>query len=182
MANGPLFIALLLTLAKCCIGQSMCTLLSGEEQTRGEPVIFGQEVRVPDLNLRFIDAGTRTPISPKKVEVHYYWQWIMYPAAEHAWGAWADGQDRVRCEPAGRVEITVPAFTVKPRGWYSGKYTSFPWPKKPHFARIEIVIEFDRWAPRLMIDASDLNKYRGTTAIVRLPRAGRATVVFEQKK
>jgi hypothetical protein len=40
--NRPLLVSILLTLTGYSSGQNMCTLLPGEEQSRGQPVIFGQ--------------------------------------------------------------------------------------------------------------------------------------------
>jgi hypothetical protein len=177
--NPRLLVSVYVFLIGYASGQNMCTVLPGEEGTRGQPVVFGQEVPVPALNLRFLDEASGKPISPRTVTVHYYWQWIMYPATEHVWGAWADAEDRVRCEPAGQTQISIPPFTVKPRGWYNGKYTDFPWSKKPRFDRLEVVIEFDRWAPRLIIKEGELKRYKDALAILKLPRAGRAKVVFE---
>jgi len=175
-----LLVVAFLAMIGCAGGQNMCTALPGEEESRGQPVVFGQEVPVPALRLRFLDETSGKPISPRVVMAHYYWQWIMYPATEHAWGAWADAEDRVRCEPAGQTEISVPAFTVRPRGWYNGKYTEVPWSKKPRFDRLELVIEFERWAPRLIIKESELRRYKDAIAVLKLPRAGRVKVVFER--
>ena len=114
------------------------------------------------------------------MNIHYYWEAIVYPATEAPWGAWTDFGEWIRCLPGGRREIAVPAFTVTPRGWYDGKYTKFPWAKKPRFHQIEIVFDYNRCAPRLIIEAGELGTYKDATALVKLPCAGRAAVTFER--
>jgi len=41
----------------------------GGPNTTGKPVIFGNEYRVPELYLRFVDARTGKPVIPKVVNV-----------------------------------------------------------------------------------------------------------------
>lgn len=158
-----------------------CSLYGSEDKSRGQAVIFGREYHVPGLHLRFLDQATGKPISPKYVNVHYYWLWLEYPYPEHPWGAWSDGEDWVRCATEGQSEITVSAFTVKPRGWYAGKYTKFPSEKKPRFDRIEIVIELEKCAPRLVIKSGELSRYRNATAIVKLSCGVPEEVTFEPR-
>jgi len=165
-------------------GQEMCSKYASLDGSRGKPVIVGKPYEVPELKLRFLSAMTGKPVSPDAVNVHYYSQWLMVPAPENSSGAWSDVDDWVRCVPGGQTEITVPRFTVNPRGWYDGKYLKFPYTltgsKQPRFDRIEIVVEVDRSAPRLIIQEADLKQYRGAIAVVRLPSAGRAKVQFEK--
>lgn len=150
-----------------------------------KPVIFGKDFQVPELHMRFLDAETRKPLIPKVVNVHYYWLWLEWPAPEHAWGAWSDAQDWIKCTTGGDDQLVVPARTVKPRGWYNGKYTKFPYTlsgsKEPKFDRLEIVFEFEKGAPRLIIDRKDLNRYQDAVAVVKLPYAGHAEVQFEKR-
>jgi len=164
--------------------QKMCSSHATMGGERSQPLIFGKPYTVPELKLRFEDATTGKPLSPSFVNIHYYSQWIMYPAPEHSWGVWAALDDWVRCSPGGQTEITIPAFTVKPRGWYDGKYVKFPYTlsgsKQPRFDRLEIVMEFDSFAPRLKVKESDLKRFNGAIAIVKLPftRSGLTTVEF----
>ena len=94
-------------------------------------------------------------------------------------------QDAFRKRPTPHPRRTLSATPASgrrgssSRGWYNGKDTDFPWSKKPRFDRLEAVIEFDRWAPRLIIKEGELKRYKDTLAILKLPRAGRAKVIFE---
>jgi hypothetical protein len=173
-----------LAVAGVAEGQKMCSVYASLDGSRGTPVIFGRHYLVPELKLRFLNATTGKPVSPDSVNIHYYSQWLMVPAPENSSGAWSDVDDWVRCVPGGQTEISVPRFTVNPRGWYDGKYVKFPYTligsKQPRFDRIEIVVEFDRSMPRLIIKEADLKQYRGAVAVVTLPPAGRAKVEFEK--
>src|SRR5690349_13845423 len=92
-------------------------LLSIDGKSRGPAVISSAPVHVPQLNLRFVDE--KNQVQPKGITVTYKWKWLEYPYPEHAWGAWSDGYDFVKCtvEP-GETVINVPEYTVTPRGWY----------------------------------------------------------------
>ena len=78
--------------------------------------------------------------------------------------------------------MTIPAYVVTPRGWYNGKYIKFPFTltgsREPRFDRIEMVVEHNRYAPRLIIKAGDLKQYKGRTVLLKLPRAGHVTAEF----
>jgi hypothetical protein len=155
-----------------------CVLRATEDQSRGTPVIFGSASAVPEIRLRLVDQAAGRAITAADVNVNYYWKWIEYPYPEHEWGAWSDARDWVQCSIQSKGEVVIPAFTVKPRGWYAGKYTKFPWLRKPQFDRIEIVFEFGHCAPRLIIKAGDIRRFDGKSALVQLPCAGRADVRF----
>ena len=159
-----------------------CALRATEDESRGTPVVFGPVVRVPELRFRFVDRVSGAPVTLRDVNVNYYWKWIQYPYPEHEWGAWNDARDWVQCVAQKRSEVHVPPFTVKPRGWYDGKYTKFPWPRRPKFDRLEIVFEYGQCAPRLIVESSDLQNFTGAIAVVQLPCAGRAEVKFERQK
>ena len=157
-----------------------CSLYASEERNRGNPVIFGKQFAVPALRFRFLDEKRGQPFVPKMVNVHYYWLWIEYPYSEHAWGAWSDAEDWVQCSTKSQDDLIVPARTIQPRGWYSGRYTFFPW-RQPKFDRLEIVIEHARCAPRLIVEARDLDRFRDATAIVKLLCAARPEVEFQRR-
>jgi hypothetical protein len=150
-----------------------CRFDGNTDVTKGKPVIFGDDFHVSELHLRFVNKETRRPIIPKAVHINYGWKWLEYPYPEHAWGAWSDASESVLCSTGGASELLVPARTVKPRGWYEGKYTRFPYiltgSKKPKFDGIVIVVEFDNCTPRLEVEAKDLDRYKDTTAVIKLP-------------
>lgn len=149
-----------------------------------EAVIFGKEFPVPELHLRFINQETGKPITPKVVHVAYGWKWLEWPYPEHAWGAWSDAQDSVECTTGGDNELVVPERTVKPRGWYNGKYAKFPYTLsgKPYFDGLVVVVEFGNdCRPRLAISRKDLDKYRNTVAVLKLPCQWPVEVEFEKR-
>lgn len=158
----------------------------GGPDTRAVPVIFGEEFQVPELHMRFLDADSGKPLVPDVVSVRYLWLWMEYPYPEHPWGAWSDAQDRVKCTTGGGDELVVPEHTVRPHGWYDGKYTKFPYTltgsKHPKFDRLEIVIESAKGAQRLIVKRRELPRYRGTTVVLKLPDAGLMQVEFVKRK
>jgi len=149
-----------------------CSLYGTDDATRGSPVIFGKQFAVPALRFRFLDKKTGRPFVPKMVNVHYLWLWIEHPYPEHDWGAWSDAEDWVQCSSKTQDDLIVPARTIQPRGWYSGRYTFFPW-RQPKFDRLEIVIEHGQGCgPILTVKARDLDRFRDATAILKVPCAG----------
>ena len=159
-----------------------CVLRAAEDESRGTPVIFGPVVTVPELRFRFVDRVSGLNVKLRDVNVNYHWKWIQYPYPERDWGVWSDGRDWVECVTQMQSEVRVPPFTVKPRGWYDGKYAKFPWTKRLKFDRLEIVFEYGQCAPRLIVKSSDLQRFAGAIAVVQLPCAARAEVQFERKK
>lgn len=136
------------------------------------PVIFGKDYHVPALHLRFVDAKTGKPIVPKVVNVQYFWEWLEYPYPEHGWGVWSEVEDWIKCTTGGDNDVIVPARTVKPVGWYNGKYTKFPFTlfgsTLPHFDHLEIVVVLKKggWQDALIVKKKQLDQYKGTVATV----------------
>jgi hypothetical protein len=156
-------------------------LLSRNGSTRGSAVIFGEAVTVPELRLRFVDAKTGTRIAPKQVIVTYPWKWLEYPYPEHPWGAWSDAYDFIKCALRENAEeVVIPEYKLVPRGWYKGKYTDFPWSRKPKFDGIGITVEEDKCMSGFGIKKSDLDRYRGAVATVRLSCPQEAKVSFSK--
>ena len=150
-----------------------CTFYRNTVGMREEkPTIFGKEFLVPELHMRFVDAKTGKPLIPRVVTVFYLWRWLEYPYPEHGWGAWGEAGELFRCSTGGATQLVVPARTIKPRGWYDGKYTKFPYTllgsKKPKFDSLEIMIQFGDCAPRIIVKARDLDRYKGSTATLKL--------------
>jgi len=163
-------------------GESTCTLSQSIDSTKGAPLIYGDPYQVPSLELRFVEKATSKPITPKAVHIHYYWQWLEYPYPEHEWGAGVDAEELVNCMLKSGNTLTVHELLVRPRGWYDGKYVRFPWPKKPRFDRLEIVIDQGGGDfPRLIVHRGDLGKYRMSVATVEISN-GPPSVRFDQKR
>ena len=119
--------------------QSTCTCVKEPEADRGKAVIFGEPVYVPALSFAFVQQETGLPVHPEWVKVFYSWEWIEYPYQEHPWGAWSTASEVWECQATGS-KLEVAARTVRPRGWYAGKYTKWPWPKKPRFEEVSLRI------------------------------------------
>ena len=151
-------------IAVCSYGQK-CELAWKDDDTLngrlGKPVIFGGAFKVPALAWKF-----ESPTAPQSIEVRYQWLWIQYPYPEHAFGAWETGEETVACSELS-LEMTIPAHTVQPRGWYKGKYTALPW-LKPKFDQVEFVIVWDRnCEQRLMLGPKLLSNFRDHEAVLK---------------
>lgn len=144
-------------------------LLSRSGNPRGSAVIFGEAVAVPELRLEFVDAKTGTRIVPKQVTVTYPWKWLEYPYPEHVWGAWSDAYDFVKCTPRENAEeVIIPEYKLTPRGWYKGRYTDFPWSRKPKAGGIGITVEEAHCTSGFGIKKSELERYKRVIVTVRL--------------
>lgn len=161
-----------------CHGQG-CQLTSKADDTInkrvGPPVIQGTPFHVPAMQWRFLGG------SPQAVEARYQWQWIEYPYPEHPFGAWVTAGETVECPNPG-AEMTVPAHTVQPRGWYKGTYTALPW-SKPRFHQVEFVIIWERnCEQRLMLSPRTLLKFRDQEATIKRTCGVPESMHFIQKK
>ncbi|HEY6413199.1 MAG TPA: hypothetical protein VIX42_05905 [Edaphobacter sp.] len=128
------------------------------------PSIFGKEVIVPPMHVRFVDGLTGKPLTPSFITVNYGWHWLEYPYPEHAWGAWMDISDRYTCEATEAGSIKVPEHIVRPRGWYTGRYK-----RTPVFTDVEIVaMDQAGLAARAHIKKGEFNKLRSNDLILRI--------------
>lgn len=166
MASIRLFGAVLATLLLS--GSTMaeqCKFAGKDDETinprMGQPVIEGQPFVVPLMNWRFESLSP-----PTIVEVRYQWQWIDYPYPEHPFGAWLTSEEMVECQMAD-LSLQVPAWTVRPRGWYKGKYTSLPW-SKPRFHQVEFKIVWERnCSQTILLSPRMLGKFRDHDAVLK---------------
>ena len=149
----------------------------------GEPVIFGDEFNVPSLNIRFVRESTGEPAIPDDIFLLYLWDWLRWPYPEAPTGYWYETHDSVECTTNGQSNITIPPYTVRPRGWYAGRYTRFPFTlfgsRHPRFSRIEISILFGGCRRRLLVEADDLEPYERNIAVFSLSCAARPVVEFQ---
>jgi len=146
----------------------------------GPAILFSDPVVVPAFQLRFVDEESGKPIVPLKITISYSWKWLQYPYPEHSWGAWSVASDIVECfEP--NTEISVPEFTVNPRGWYDGKYTKFPFSKKPSFTGIHIAFNIanNNYFPYAEISPKEVKKLKDKTVIVKVKRYGKCDIVIK---
>lgn len=157
-------------------------LLSRDGQPRGTAVIFGAPESIPQLRLRFVDAKSGSNVTPTQVIVTYPWKWLEYPYPEHPWGAWSDAYDLLKCTlNQSEEELVIPSYSLVPRGWYKGKYTSFPWSRKPKFDGIGITVEEGQCTSGFGIKKSDLGRYEKAIAIIKLSCPADPQVSFEKR-
>ena len=144
----------------------------------GAAVIFGAPVTIPSFRLRIVDSKSGQQLTPKRVSVAYGWRWLEYPYPEHSWGAWSGASDLVECEPSS-AELEIPEFEVRPRGWYDGKYTRFPFPKRPTFTGISVVIEPGQCTTRADISPKEAVKLKGRFAVFKANCAGESSISIQ---
>jgi hypothetical protein len=154
-------------------------IIGKDGKPHGPAVISGSPVQVPAFRLRFVDMSN-APVTPTTVSLAYGWRWLEYPYPEHAMGAWSSASDLVECE-AGGSEIEIPQFEVRPRGWYDGKLTKFPFSKKPSFTGIAVVIQLKDCAARATIKPSDGEKLEGRVAVFKVNCKGESSVSFQKR-
>ena len=161
-----------------------CRPFGSADFGREDPVIFGDEFDVPGLNIRFVRKNTGEPLIPDEITLFYMWNWLGEPYEDAVWGRWNSAIERVKCTTNGQSSITIPPYTVRPRGWYDGRYTRFPFTllgsQRPRFDHIEISIQFGDCRRRWLIGADDLEPYEGNIAIFNLACGGpRPDVEFQ---
>jgi len=131
------------------------------------PVIFGDRFLVPAMRIHFVVGNSETPLPNSGVAIKYGWRWLGYPYPEHGWGAWLDAADQLECESGREGWIDVPSHEVKPRGWYDGKYTRFPWSRHPHFTEVEIVaVTSHGGSARTKLGARDLTRFADSDLVI----------------
>lgn len=153
-------------------------LLSLEGKPLGPPVIWGDAVTVPSFPLRFVDAKTRAVLKPAEVSISYGWKWLQYPYPEHSWGAWSSASDIVSCAESGSPELLIPQFQVKPRGWYKGKFTRFPFSRKPSFNGVGITATVPGCSTRAAINSKEAMSLAGRTVAVNVDCHGESTISY----
>ncbi len=142
------------------------------------PLIFGDHYQVPRMRIRFLDQATGQTLKAVSVKIHYRWRWLEYPYSEHAWGAWSQAADSCTCHPDKDGWIEVPAHEVVPRGWYDGKYTRWPYSKKPRFERVEIVALTGNFA-RTSIAPKDLQQFEKHQLVITVQDGWKTTIQWQ---
>lgn len=131
--------------------------------------IWGEPRQIPAIRIRLIDGTTELPLHYRSITISYAWQWLEYAYPEHPFGAWSNSADRITCDLDSNGWIEVPSQLVEPRGWYDGKYTRFPWLRKPSFTNIGIVaVTSDGLFANATIARRDLDRVTVDDAIVRV--------------
>jgi len=146
------------------------------------PVIFGDRRLVPPMRTRLVLSDGRSAIPTRTVTVNYGWRWLEYPAPEHGWGAWSEASDQAECELDQDGWIQVPSHEVQPRGWYDGKYTRFPWPRRPHFTGIGIVAVTNAGFARIHVQPRDLKRFADSDLIVHVSDGWRTQLAWKPRK
>ncbi len=146
----------------------------------GAAVSFGDPVTILSFRLRIVDSKSGQQLTPRRVSVAYGWRWLEYPYPEHSWGAWSGASDLVECEPPS-AELEIPVFEVRPRGWYDGKYTRFPFTKKPTFTGIGFVIQLGGCTTRATIMPKEAVKLKGRFAVFKANCAGESSISIQSQ-
>lgn len=144
----------------------------------GPAVLFSAPVTVPAFRLRFVDFASGSQVLPTKVSLAYGWRWLEYPYPEHAWGAWSEANDLVECQPLSS-EVEIPKFEVRPRGWYDGKYSRFPFSKKPSFSGVGIVVQTNGCTTRATISVREAARVGGRVLVFKANCKGESTISFQ---
>jgi hypothetical protein len=131
-------------------------------------VIFGVVKNVPAMRIRIMDGASGKPLDNKGITVTYGWRWLEYPYPEHAWGAWNATGDKLSCELDRDGWIEAPEHRVRPRGWYDGKYTHWPWTHHPEFTGVGVVAITSRGFPSVGIKTGDLKRFVDSDLVVQV--------------
>jgi hypothetical protein len=145
----------------------------------GAAILFGTEVDVPSFRLSFSETNSGKAVRPLKITIAYGWRWLDYPYPEHSWGAWVGASDVFECIAANEDGIKVPAFKVRPRGWYDGKYTRFPFSKKPAFTGIGVVIQLGGCTTRATITPKEAIRLQGHSAVFKANCTGESSISIQ---
>lgn len=137
-----------------------------------KPLLFGREFKVPDLRFRFKNPGSESKYRPYVIRVFYVWKWLEYPYPESARGAWSEADDIIDCTNVTNSDFVVPAYSVIPKGWYSGEFANER-KNLPRFDHIEVAFKTKECgAPRLLFNKKEIEKFRTRIALVSLPCGG----------
>lgn len=180
---------LFLSHSLCGAPQAECRLFTEAEGggitggLRRPASIFGDRVSVPAFTVRVVELGTGRDIPLDSILVRYTWTWLEHPYPEHPWGALVEASDIVECKPAPSTSLLdVPAYEVRPRGWYSGRYVWWPWPKRPTFRHLEItVLPTSGWGPHVFLKKSDFTKFASSIVEVAVASKTPADPPFKVK-
>ncbi len=138
----------------------------------GEPVIEGVPFIVPAMTWRFLNAA-----APELVTPRYQWEWIKFPYPDRPFGAWNVAEEVFSCN-APTIEMRIPSYTVKPRGWYKGKYTALAW-QKPRFHQVELTVTWERdCSQTIFLGQKQLKKFQDHVATLKRSCGRRESIIF----
>ena len=144
-------------------------------------VVFGSPQVVPPMRVRFVLTDGASELREKHMRINHGWRWLAFPYPEHARGAWQQEADSLECSPGARGWIQIPSHEVRPRGWYDGKYTRFPWPKRPHFTEVEMVAVTIGGFARVTLQRQDLRKFAEHDLVVEVSQGWRTALKWQPK-
>ncbi|QQS33245.1 MAG: hypothetical protein IPM50_01290 [Acidobacteriota bacterium] len=132
------------------------------------PVLSGRVFAVPDLRFFISPSERRSAFGVKQIKVFYIWEWFRFPYPDRANGAWDEAVDIVECNSIPTNMFTIPSFSVRPRGWYSGKFANTG-KNLPRFVRVEISFEIDDCGTqRLKFSPKELDRFGKSRANVQI--------------
>ncbi len=151
---------------------------NGVSAPEAKVLLKGAAYKVPALNFRLNLSEKDTENRPHTIRIFYIWEWLEYPSRGRRGGAWEDAGDIVECSSGEKSSIVIPAYTVIPKGWYSGEFANER-KNTPRFDHMEVAFETkDCGAPRLLFDKKEIENFRKMTALVSLPCGGLPTYKF----
>lgn len=142
----------------------------------GLPALTGSTFHVPELRLRFdpSDGGFRDLTS---VDIFYMWEWFDDTASDGT-GEWIGAGDIVECQGIAGHYLTIPAYTVKPKSWSTGKGSR----KLPRFDHIEISFLTNKCGtPRITMSKREIGKFKERIALVKFACGGLPKFEFVKK-
>ena len=144
---------------------------NGVSAPEGKPVLFGSEFKVPHLRFRFRNVES-IENSLKVIRIFYIWEWWRFPSRRSNRGNWDEAGDIVECTNVNAMEITIPSYSVAPKGWYWGEYANSR-KNTPRFHHLEVAFETKECgAPRILFSKNEVARFYGSVAVVSLPCGG----------
>jgi len=98
---------------------------------RRTPIRNGTENETHDFAVVFLRRSDALRLRNRGLAIH-----ILSTNGEP--GVSAD--ELIESSVDGNGQLGAAITKINPRGWYDGKYVHFPWNKRPHFDRVEMVI------------------------------------------
>lgn len=142
------------------------------------PVIVGKVFQVPDMKFRF-QLDKESANEPGRIDIFYMWQWLGQPSPGETRGMWNEAGDIFECKRDTDGNLSVPAYKVVPKGWYSGQSATERVSNIPFFDHIEIsFVTKDCGTPRIILKKQDISKFQRMIAVVSIPCGGLAKVKF----
>lgn len=136
--------------------KDFCEALVVMDKYNGQaPAIYGDEISVPGFRIRLLDSKTNKPVVKQPINITYAWEWLEYLDGVQNGGEWRDAYDWRACVSDEDGAIVVPAYTVRPKGWYAGDRLKG---KRPRFTELGV----SAGSGNVYLKKGDLSRIRGS--------------------